>query len=87
MSSCPPRVLLNSFLVVVGLFSIFAGCLMYVRRDIYSTMPIQHLTLYEFESASDCECAMSNIAPHVRCDIHVHDIHSNMHHPFSHFDT
>ena len=32
---------------------------------LHSASPELDLTLYEFESASDCEWAMSNIAPHL----------------------
>ena len=35
-----------------------------VCEALHSASPELHLTLYEFESASDCEWAMLNIAPH-----------------------
>ena len=38
----------------------------YMRRDIYSKLHIRHLTLYEYESASDGECEVSNMVPHLR---------------------
>ena len=38
-----------------------------VCEALHSASPELHLMLFEFESASDCEWAMSNIAPHV-CD-------------------
>ena len=44
-----------------------AASLTACRSDeaLHSASPELHLTLYEFESASDCEWATSNIAPHL----------------------
>ena len=36
-----------------------------IHEALHSASPELHLTLYEFESASDFEWAMSNIAPHM----------------------
>ena len=53
-----------------------------LNEALHSASPELHLTLYEFESASDCEWAMSNIAPHIILPL-CPELTMSVHFPFS----